>query len=132
MAASVETVSGMMRGFLTLQLAAILAAGAVILALGIALKVQSARLDAKEAELSACVTRYEETLILVKKQNEAVQQLEDEAKKRAKRASDALAKAREGQQSLEAELKRLRDSGASGKVLTCEDAVREVRKGLKP
>lgn len=121
----------MMRGFLTLQMAAILAAGAVILGLGLALKIQSARLDAKEAELSACVTRYQETLILVKKQNEAVNALESEAKKRAQNTAAALAKARQGQQSLEAELKRLRDSGASGKVLSCEDAVQEVRKGLK-
>ncbi len=121
-----------MRGFLTLQLAAMLAAGAVILTLGIALKVQSARLDAKEAELSACVTRYAETLKLVEIQNKAVSDLEAEAKKRAKLASDALAKARQGQQSLEAELKRLRDSGASGAVRTCEDAVKVVREGLKP
>lgn len=116
------------RGFWTLTTVAALAAGAVILTLGIALKVQSARLDAKEAELSACVTRYAETLKLVEIQNKAVSELEKEAKERARIAAAALAKAREGQSSLKAEIERIQ--GAIGKGATCSEAVSAVRNGL--
>lgn len=115
-------------GFLTLQMAAILAAGAVILTLGIALKVQSARLDAKAAELEACQSRYAEALKSIEKQNSAVKQLQDDAQKRARNAAAALAKAREGQGSLKAEIERLRGAIGSGK--TCSEAVEAVRRGL--
>lgn len=118
------------RGFISLPLAGAVAAGAVILALGLALKVQGARLDAKEAELEACTTRYAETLKLVEKQNKAVESLESEAKKRARNAAAALAKAREGRDSLNAEIARLRAATGSGK--SCAEAVGEVRRGLKP
>ena len=118
------------RGFLSIPIVAALAAGAVILALGLALKVQGARLDAKEAELEACTTRYAETLKLVDIQNKAVESLESEAKKRATIAAAALAKAREGRDSLNAEIARLRAATGSGR--TCAEAVSEVRKGLKP
>lgn len=118
------------RGFISFQLAGALAAGAVIIGLGLALKVQSARLDAAQADLAACMTRYQETLILVKKQNDAVTALEIESKERARKAAIALAKAREGQGSLQAEIARLLAAVGSGK--TCPEAVETVRKGLKP
>lgn len=117
------------RGFVSLPLAGALLAGAVILGLMLALKVQGARLAAAQADLEACTTRYKETLILVDKQNKAVNALEDEAKKRAKTAAAALAKAREGQSTLKAEISRLRAATGSGK--TCAEAVAEVRKGLR-
>ena len=117
------------RGFLSIPIVAALAAGAVILALGLALKIQSARLDAKEAELEACTTRYAETRRLVEKQNKAVSALETESQKRARNAAAALAKAREGRDSLNAEISRLRAATGSGK--TCSEAVAEVRRGLK-
>ena len=119
-----------MRGFISLPLAGALAAGAVILALGLALKVQSARLDASQADLEACTTRYKETLILVDRQNKAVESLESEAKKRARNAAAALAKAREGRDGLNTEIARLRAATGSGK--SCAEAVAEVRKGLRP
>lgn len=120
----------MSRGFVSLPVAGGLIALAVILGLSLALRVQGARLDAKAAELEACTTRYAETLKLVEKQNEAVKTLEKEAQERAKRAAAALAKAREGQGSLKAEIDRLRGAIGSGK--TCSEAVEAVRKGLKP
>jgi hypothetical protein len=116
------------RGFISIQLAAALAAAAVILGLSVALKVQSARLDAKSAELEACAKRYEETLILVRRQNEAVKTLEKEAAERAKRAAAALAKARAAQGSLEAEIARLKGL----KPADCAEAVAGIRSGLKP
>lgn len=119
-----------MRGFVSLPLAGGLVALAVIVALSLALRVQGARLDAKVAELEACQTRYAEALQSIAKQNAAVKQLQDEARKRARIAAAALAKAREGQGSLKAEIERLR--GAIGKGATCQEAVSSVRKGLKP
>lgn len=119
-----------MRGFVSLPLAGGLVALAVILGLSLALKVQSARLNAKAAELEACATRYAEALQSIARQNEAVAALEKEAQERAKRAAAALAKAREGQGSLKAEIERLK--GAIGKGATCQEAVSSVRKGLKP
>lgn len=116
------------RGFLPITGYAALAAGAVILALGIALKVQSARLEASEANLEACTVRYAETLEKVEIQNKAVKDLSDEAKKRARIAAAALAKARQGQGSLNAEIARLRSLKASD----CADGVAKVRAGLKP
>lgn len=120
----------MNKGFLSLPLAGALAAGAVILGLALALKVQGARLDAAQADLEACTTRYKETLMLVDKQNKAVAQLETESQKRARNAAAALAKAREGMGSLRSEISRLQAATGSGK--TCAEAVAEVRKGLKP
>lgn len=120
----------MSRGFVSLPVAGGLIALAVIVGLSLALRVQGARLEAAQADLEACTTRYAETLRLVEKQNKAVSDLEKEAKERARKAAAALAKAREGQGSLQAEIARLR--GAIGKGATCSEAVDAVRKGLKP
>lgn len=118
------------RGFVTLPLAGwlALAAGAAILALLLALKVQSARLDAKEAELEACASRYAETLKLVAKQNEAVDALQADSEKRRKQAAIALAKAREGQGKADSEIARLRGLSAAG--LDCAGAVEQVKRGM--
>ena len=122
------------RGFIlpALPIAAWGAIGAavIILGLGLALKAQSARLDAAQAETEACKIRYAETLDLVRKQNKAVEALEIESQKRARNAAAALAKAREGQGSLKVEIERLQ--GAIGKGATCSGAVEQVRRGLKP
>jgi len=117
-----------MRGFLTPQIGAVLAAGAVILALSLALKIQGARLDSAKAKYEACQIRYSETLAMISRQNEAVKTLEKDAQERAKRASAALAKARAAQGSLEAEISRLKGS----KPADCSAAVSIVREGLKP
>lgn len=119
----------MNKGFLSLPLAGALAAGAVILGLALALKVQGARLDAAQADLEACTTRYKETLMLVDKQNKAVAQLETESQKRARNAAAALAKARQGQGSLSAEIARLK--GINAGLLDCSGAVEQVKRGMK-
>jgi len=116
------------RGFVSLPVAGVLVALAVIVGLFLALRVQSARLDAKSAELEACTTRYAETLKSVEKSNQSVKDLQKESEERAKRAAAALAKARAAQGSLTAEIGRLRAS----KPQTCTDAVISVRKGLIP
>lgn len=120
------------RGFLTAgpMLYAALAAGAVIIGLMLALKVQSARLDAKDAELEACATRYAETLKLVARQNEAAETLQADSEKRRKQAQAALAKAREAHGKADSEIARLRGLATAG--LDCAGAVAEVRKGLRP
>jgi len=105
-----------------------LAAGAVIIGLLLALKVQSARLDAKDAELTACASRYAETLKNVNLANKRVEELAADSAKRARIAAAALAKARQGEGSLTAEINRLR----AAKPADCAAAVAEVRKGLKP
>lgn len=117
-------------GFVALPLLgwAAIAAGGVILALGIALKVQSARLDARTADLEACQSRYAETLKLVEKSNKAVSELAETAAKRARNAKAALAKARQEAGSLDSEIARLR----AAKPSDCAAAVATVRQGLKP
>jgi predicted nucleic acid-binding Zn-ribbon protein len=113
------------RGFM---LYGLVGAVAVAGALGIALMVQNARLDSAAAKLEACHAKYAETLKSVEKANKAVADLEKEAAKRAKSAAAALAKARQGADSLESEIKRLK----AAKPADCAAAVTEVRKGLKP
>lgn len=105
-----------------------LAALAVILALGLALKVQGARLDASKAELEACAARYAETLKLVEKQNKAVDALQADSQKRQKQAAIALKQAKAGQGSLNAEILRLRAINAD--TLDCSGAVQQVKQGL--
>ena len=117
------------RGFLPITGYVGLALLAVIIGLLLALKIQSARLDAKEAELEACTTRYAETLKLVAKQNQAVKDLEIAAKNRQNRTAIALKQAQERQGSLKSEIARLQASMGSGK--TCAEAVADVRKGLR-
>lgn len=115
-------------GFLSLTGYIYLAVALAFIGLLMALKIQSARLDAKSAELEACAARYEETLNLVNKQNKAVETLKSDAQKRTRIARAALEKAREGQGKADAEIARLR----SVKPADCAAAVAEVRKGLKP
>jgi len=118
------------RGFVSLPLTGwlALAAGAAILALLLALKVQSARLDAKDAELEACASRYAETLKNVTLANKRVDELAADSAKRARNAAIALAKAREGQGKQDSEIARLR----AAKPADCAAAVATVKAGLKP
>jgi len=119
------------RGFVTLPLTGwlALAAGAAILALLLALKVQSARLDAKEAELEACASRYAETLKNVNLANKRVDDLAKESEKRARNAAAALKRAAEGQGKADSEIARLRGLSASG--LDCAGAVEQVKRGMR-
>jgi len=118
------------RGFLGFGLAgyAAIASAVVIGGLLLALKVQSSRLESAQAELEACATRYAETLKLVEKSNKAVSEMAETADKRARNAKAALAKALEGQGSLDSEIARLK----AAKPADCAAAVAEIRKGLKP
>lgn len=119
-------------GFVTLPLMGWLAvaAGAAILALSVALKVQSSRLDAAKADLEACATRYETALASIRKQNEAVTALSEASAKRQKQAAIALKQAREGQGKADAEIARLK--GLADKGLSCSGAVQQVKRGMQP
>ena len=114
------------RGFM---MYAALGAVLVIAALGIALKVQTARLNSAKADLEACTTRYGEALRQIDRQNAGVKKVEESAKKAARNAAAALEKARAAQASSEAERKRL--EGLKSNSGNCQDALKEVRKGLK-
>jgi len=118
-------------GFITLPIAAwgAIAAAVVIGGLLLALKVQNSRLDSAQADLEACASRYAETLKSVAKSNAAVDALREDSEKRRKQAVAALAKAREGQGSLNAEIERLR--GINAAALDCSGAVAAAKQGMK-
>lgn len=99
--------------------------------MGVALKVQSSRLESAKADLHVCETRYAETLKLVRKQNEAVETLKKDADKRAKDAAAALAKARTDGKAKEAEISRLSAFKANPQVASsCVKGVEAVRSQL--
>lgn len=96
--------------------------------MGVALKVQSSRLESAKADLHVCETRYAETLKLVAKQNQAVENLKKDADKRAAVAAAALAKARTDGKAKEAEISRLSAFKANPVVASsCAKGVEAVR-----
>ena len=106
-----------------------LGCGLVIALLSGGLWMQTERLDVAQGQIENCEKEKEILGKSVIKQNRAVKKLEDTAAERQKQAAAALAKAREGQGSKDAEIARLR--GLNAKGLSCSGAVAEVRKGLK-
>ena len=125
------------RGFLLagpVLLYSAIAAGALIVGLSVALKVQSARLDAVKASLEACQTRYGEALEAIRRQNEAVKELEKASKQATERARQAQASAKAANQGLAKERERLATVSKTPPIGPCPagQAVQELRKGLKP
>ena len=119
------------RGFM---LYGILGLAAVAAGLGIALVVQNARLDAAHAELAGCKSAYEQTLELVKKQNQAVKAHQEATKKATERARIASEKAAKDKVASQSEIKRLAALGSQPAPKgDCPAglAVQEVRRGLK-
>ncbi len=108
-------------------------AGVIILGLGLALKVQSARLEAAQAELSACKIRYSEVLGQISRQNQAIegwQKAEAEARERAAKAAKAADRFLEAFRGTMGELEQARKSKP---VTSCPagEAVKFIREGLQ-
>lgn len=100
--------------------------------MGIALKVQTERLDAKVQLLEACNTNYRLALKSIARQNDAVLNLKKEAEKRAKEAASALERARAYGKVKDGEIARLSAIKADPVVAgSCEKGVAAVRAGLK-
>jgi ABC-type nitrate/sulfonate/bicarbonate transport system substrate-binding protein len=122
------------RGFLLAgpMLWAAVAAGTLILGLTVALKVQSARLDAAKAHLEACETRYGEALEAIRKQNEAVKELEKASKEATERALKAKEKAEKEIARMKPERDRLAELVKKGFKGQCPagEAVKKIREGF--
>ena len=124
------------RGFLLagpVLLYSAIAAGALIVGLSVALKVQSARLDAAKANLEACETRYGEALEIIRKQNEGVKALKDASEQAHRRAQAAQERAKAAQQGSMKERERLALLAKKPATGPCQagEAVKRVREGLK-
>ena len=122
---------GAQRGLISLPLAAYVALGmgAVILALGVALKVQSMRLDASQQKNEALAQQVQQWVSAAKQCDEATSKAVKEATRRATAAQVALEAARKGVGAKDAEIARLRAFKASGGC-PAGAAVAEIRKGL--
>ena len=121
------------RGFIQLPLLAwgAIAAGAVILALGVSLKIQSARLEAAQEQLSACKSTNQLLNEQISRQNAAVKALALEAQGRIRRAQAASEAARRANLKARREIERLR--GLKPPVSGCpaQEAVKKIREGLQ-
>ena len=108
-----------------------LAAGAVILALGVSLKIQTSRLGAAQEQLSACKSKNQLLNEQISRQNAAVKALALEAQVRVRRAQAASEAARRANLKARSEIERLR--GLKPPVSGCpaQEAVKKIREGLQ-
>ncbi len=122
------------RGFIALPLAGYVALGmgAIILALGLALKIQSARLDAATQQVVTLKQQVAQWQAAAKTCSDATEAAEKEAKKRNKAAQDALARARTDNQASQQEVARLKALIGSKTATACPagEAVSRIREGL--
>ena len=121
------------RGFIALPLMwwAAIGAGAVILCLGVAVKVQTARVGALHKELAYMESSRDLWKDAAETCSKATAEAAAEAQKRARKAQDALAKAQEASGNAESEIARLRSAKPSGAACPAGEAVWKVREGLK-
>lgn len=110
-----------------------LAAIAVIVALTLALKVQSARLDAAQQKNEALEQQVAQWRGAAQDCSNATKKASEDAQRRATAAKAALKQAQEGQVASKAEVDRLRGLVGSKPVTECPsgEAVGKVREGLK-
>lgn len=110
-----------------------LGAAAVMLLLGIALKVQSARLDAAQQKVEALEQQVAQWRGAAKTCSDATLKASEEAQKRATAAQVALKQAQAGGIASKAEAARLRGLVGKKPVSACPagEAVEKVREGLK-
>ena len=120
-------------GFIALPLMwwAAIGAGAVILGLGVAVKVQTARLAAAQQELATEQANRALWQKAAETCSKATDEAAAEAKKRATIAQAALRDARQGSVKAESEIARLRAQKPSGAACPAGEAVLEIRKGLR-
>lgn len=105
-----------------------LGALAIIVGLGVAVKVQGSRIEGLQTDVAtakASAAQWESMSLAC---SDSVKQAQEAATAANKRAQDALRKARQANASAEAQKRALDDS--RGKGLTCEGAVKTVRQGL--
>jgi len=123
------------RGFIALPLAGYVALGmgAVILALGLALKIQSARLDAATQQVVTLKQQVAQWRAAAKTCSDATEAAEKEAKSRQTAALQALQRVREASKVSAGEVTRLKALIGSNKAVECPAgrAVSEVRKGFR-
>lgn len=126
------------RGFISLGLTGYLAiaAGAVILTLGVALKWQSSRLETCHIERATEKARFNAKLAefdtKLAEQNTAIEEWQGKAATTAQASRQALEKARVEGRSLQAEADRLRAQVGKSTPSGCPagEAVKRVREGL--
>ena len=109
-----------------------IAIGAVILLLGVALKIQTARLDACHTQVEADKALIQGLGDQIKAQNEAVAALDAASKSAKAKGAKAVAAARQEAQGMAGEVLRLSEllKQASGGGKSCADGVRDARAGL--
>ncbi len=120
------------RGFATLYLA--LGVGAVVVALGIALKVQSARLDAAQQQNKALAQQVSQWQGAATQCSDATLKAKVEADKRQQAALAALQAVRKASDASRSEAARLKALIGANTVTACpaKEAVDRVRDGLNP
>ena len=121
-------------GFLSgIALYGLIGAVAVAGGLGIALKIQSSRLDTAKAELALCAMQYKQALESIQKQNEGVKALKEASEQARDRARIAVASVKAAQQGVVKERERLALLAKKPATGPCPAgaAVTEIKKGLK-
>ena len=113
------------KGFGTIEIAGVI----VIAMMGLALWIQTARVENCKVEREALTTANLELKAAVEKQNAAVDRLLNEAEDRKAKGAQALAQAQARRRQAEAELRRLQGVRLTG--LTCAQAVKAVKDGLR-
>ena len=109
-----------------------IAAGALVVGLSVALKVQSSRLDAAKAELSLCTSLYNQALASIQHQNQAVRELERASKAAQERAQEAQERARAENKGLVRERERLAAlKPPPAGPCPSGQAVQRIREGLR-
>jgi len=109
---------------------AAIAAGAVIVGLSVAVKVQTARLAASQQELATEQANRALWQKAAETCSKATDEAAAEAKKRSRNAQAALRDARQGNVKAESEIARLKAQKPSGGACPAGDAVKAVRAGL--
>lgn len=121
-------------GFLPLTGYIALGAAAIILALGLALKLQSARLDAAQQKAKSLEQQVAQWQASAKDCSDSVANAQKMAEEANRKAKAALAAAGNGQVAYRQERARLEAEKAKMPVTACPsgEAVSTIRKGLKP
>jgi len=104
-------------------------AGVVIVALGIALKIQSSRLETAQTETAAAKAAVAQWMGVAKDCSDSVEKAAKASKEASVRAQEALKRARATGIASKNELARLK--AELGKPGDCSAAVQQVKQGLK-
>jgi len=122
------------RGFVSFGLTGWLLIGglAAMAAMGVALKIQSARLDAAQHKVTALEQSVAQWRGTAQECSNSVLEGKKQAEKRNLAALQAIRDARKGNDTAKAEIARLKALKPANSVCPAGDAVSEVRRGLVP